>query len=91
MSKSLADLIAGHPCPPGCTPVKSPLGELMDRYGVGSIPLSEVHRINTINRVQLDALRAKDRSVSRAAASSEAAARRHEQMALEWEASRGGR
>lgn len=91
MSKSLADLIAGHPCPHGYTPAKSPLGELIDRYGVGNIPLSETHRINTISRAQLDALRAKDRAVSRAVASSEAAARRHERMALEWEASHGGR
>lgn len=91
MSKSLADLIAGHPCPHGYTPAKSPLGELIDRYGVGNIPLSEMHRINTISRAQLDALRSRDRAVSRAVASSEAAARRHERMALEWEASHGGR
>lgn len=91
MSKSLADLIAGHPCPQGYTPVKSPLGELMDRYGVGDIPLPELHRINTISRAQLDALHAKDRASARAAAASEAAGRRHEQMALEWEASHGGR
>lgn len=91
MSKSLADLIAGHPCPPGYTPVKSPLGELIDRYGVGNIPLSEIHRISCVNSVQLDALHAKDRAAARASAASEAEDRRHEQMALEWEASRGGR
>lgn len=91
MSKSLAELIAGHPCPQGYTPTKSPLGELIDRYGVGNIPLSEIHRINTINRAQLDALRSRDRAAARAAATSDAAGRRHEQMALEWEASRGGR
>lgn len=91
MSKSLAELIAGHPCPQGYTPVKSPLGELIDRYGVGNIPLSEIHRINCVNSVQLGALRAKERTDARAAAASEAADRRHEQMALEWEASHGGR
>lgn len=91
MSKSLADLIAGHPCPPGYTPAKSPLGELIDRYGVGNIPLSEMHRINTISRAQLDALRARARTDARAAAASKAAGDRHEQMALEWEASHGGR
>ena len=91
MSKSLAELIAGHPCPPGYTPVKSPLGELIDRYGVGNIPLSELHRIDCVNGVHLEAMHAKDRAAARAAASSDAAGRRHEQMALEWEASRGGR
>lgn len=91
MSKSLADLIAGHPCPPGYTPAKSPLSGLIDRYGVGNIPLPELHRINTISRAQLDALHAKARTDARAAAASEAADRRHEQMALEWEASHGGR
>lgn len=91
MSKSLAELIAGHPCPPGYTPVKSPLGELIDRYGVGNIPLSEIHRISCVGSVQLEALRAKDRAVARAAAAAKAADDRHEQMALEWEASRGGR
>ena len=91
MADSIADLIARHPVPEGYTPVKSDLGVLIDRYGVGNIPLAELHRINTLTRDQMLALRAREAAQDRASAARTAESIRHEQMAIEWEASHGGR
>lgn len=87
----LSDLIGRHPRPPGYTPRKSELGRLIDRYGVGSIPLEELHRANTVTPEQWAAMRAKANKDARALAASAAAADRHDQMAIEWEATHGGR
>ena len=87
----LSDLIVRHPCPPGYTPRKSELGQLIDRYGVGNIPLEEMHRANTVTPGQWAAMRAKANKDARALAASAAAADRHDQMAFEWEATHGGR
>lgn len=84
-------LFARHPVPEGYTPVKSELGALIDRYGVGNIPLDELHRANTISRARLDEIRLKQAASARAASARSAEADRHEQMAIEWEASHGGR
>lgn len=91
IADELRALSARHPAPEGHVPVKSTLGELIDRYGVGNIPLSELHRANTISRAQLDEIRLKQAARATAAAARTAEADRHEQMAIEWEASHGGR
>lgn len=89
MADTISDLMARHPCPPGYMPVKTQLGELIDRYGVGSIPIEELHRINTVTPAQMAALRAKADADARAAVARTHDFDRIEQMAAEWEASHG--
>lgn len=91
LDDELRALSARHPCPDGHVPVKSPLGALVDRYGVGNIPLTELHRANTITRRELDELKIKQSTAARSLAASAAAADRHDRMADEWAATHVGR
>lgn len=88
MTEKLADLVARHPCPPGHTPRKSELGQLINRYGVGKIPISELHRINTVTLEQFAAIKAKADAEARQSAVDHARRERQDAMAAEWEASR---
>lgn len=90
MAESISDLIARHPCPTGHVPVKAPLGELIDRYGVGGIPVGELHRINTVTGRQAAALKAKAHADARAAAARRHDAERADLIAGELEAMRHG-
>lgn len=87
MADQLGDLLARHPAPEGYVPVKSDLGALIDRYGVGNIPLSELHRANTVTPGQWAAMRAKADADARRLAAETARASRHDAMADEWAAS----
>lgn len=91
MTDTIASLIARHPAPDGYTPRKSDLGELIDRYGVGNIPLEELHRANAVTPEQWAAIRAKGRNDARRLAADTARRSRQDAMADEWAASHGGR
>lgn len=88
MIEQLSAMVSRHPCPPGYTPRKSDLGRLIDRYGVGKIPLDELHRANSVTPTQWAAMQAKAAAEARSSAASTARRQREDRMAEEWEASR---
>ena len=89
LEEELRGLSARHPCPEGHTPVKSELGRLIDRYGVGNIPPSELHRANTITPAELERLKLKQAAEARESSARLARTERIDRMADEWAATHG--
>lgn len=91
LTEELRKMSARHPTPDGHVPVKSALGALIDRYGVGSIPLAELHRANSVTPEQWARMKAKAAMDARQLAADIARRSRQDVMADEWAASHGGR
>lgn len=91
LDDEIARMAERHPCPAGYTPEKTALGELLDRYGVGNIPLAELHGANSTTLRTYELMKLRQATAARAKAARGFDAMRRDLMAAEWEASHGGR